>query len=169
MFENSLYIESLANTLCVSNHTHIKLHRECLIPSGTSQSCSHSCLSIPHCVLFFLLLPTIKIHLSKAAPSLTISRSCRWLNKLIDGIPDWRFPPQPTPFSEWIWTYPHFYLTNATLLLSSSSSCRCVPRHESGLKLIPPAVGFRATLQEFSFYFFLSSPFGGVSHTLFTL
>lgn len=77
MFENSLYIESLANTLCVSNHTHIKLHRECLIPSGTSQSCSHSCLSIPHCVLFFLLLPTIKIHLSKAAPSLTISRSCR--------------------------------------------------------------------------------------------
>lgn len=122
------------------------------------------------CFIFlFLLLPTIKIHLSKAAPSLTISRSCRWLNKLIDGMPDWRFPPQPTPFSEWIWTYPHFYLTNATLLLSSSSSCRCVPRHESGLKLIPPAVGFRATLQEFSFYFFLSSPFGGVSHTLFTL
>lgn len=91
---------------------------------------------------------------------LTISRFCRWLNKLIDGMPDWRFqlaaPPPPThPFfyySRWIWTYPHFS-TNATLLLSSSSTCRCVPRGREWLKAYPPlsTVGrkwFRATLKE---------------------
>lgn len=129
----------------LSSHTYQTLspascyHR---IPSGTFQSALFTLLSEHPSLFSFTFFPTIKIHLSKALPSSpTISRSCRWLNKLIDGMPDWHFQPTtlpyPTPpFYDWIWTHPHI-LTNATLLLSSST-CRCVPRHESGLKLSPP-------------------------------